>query len=141
MVVIGIMPLFVWLAQYFFPKMKWLRFVHIPIMFFYLRYLQSPGIGYLQIPVWVLVGLLFRSVIRRWWFDRYGFLFSLLITMGDRFTRLLLFFIFTNRNQHFPSWWGTTTNVCPLSGVAASGTLVSSSATFSFFISMHRSYN
>lgn len=128
MVGIAVMPLFVWLARHFFPRMKWLHFVHIPIMFLYLRYLESPGVGYLQIPVWLLVGLLFRYFIRRWWFDRYGFLFSLSITMGDRFTRMLLFFIFTNRNQNFPSWWGTTTNVCPLSVAALNGSLVSSSA-------------
>ncbi len=119
-IAISIMPLFVWLAQYLLPNIKWLRFIHIPIMFLYLRYLQ--------IPVWLLVGLLFRSIIRRWWFDRYGFLFSLSITMGDRFTRFFLFFIFTNRNQHFPSWWGTITNVCPLSVAAANGTLVTSAA-------------
>lgn len=127
MVSIAVMPLFVWLARHFFPKIRWLHSVHIPIMFLYLRYLESPGVGYLQIPVWILMGLLFRYVIRRWWFDRYGFLFSLTITMGDRFARMLVFLIFTNRNQKFPSWWGTGTNVCPFSGASMNGSFVSSS--------------
>jgi hypothetical protein len=119
------MPFFVWLARRFFPDVKWLLYVHIPIMFSYLRYLESPEVGYLQIPVWLLVGLFFRNVIRRWWFDRYGFLLSMSLTMGDRFTRLFLFFIFNYRNVNFPYWWGTTTDVCPLSVAAANGSLVS----------------
>jgi hypothetical protein len=128
MVTVGVMPFFVWLAHLIFPKVKWLRYVHVPILFLYVRYLESAAGGYLQIPCWVLTGLLFRKVIRRWWFERYGFLFSLSITMGDRFTMLFLFFIFTYRNVNFPTWWGTLTNVCPLSNAAANGTLVSSSA-------------
>jgi hypothetical protein len=128
MVTVAVMPFFVWLARFFFPNVKWLRFVHIPILFLYLRYLENPGVGYLQIPVWILVGLIFRKFIPRWWFDRYGFLFSLTITMGDRFTRMFIFFIFSNRGVNFPSWWGTKTNVCPLSVAAANGSIVSLSA-------------
>ena len=123
-IIVAVMPFFVWLARHVFPNIRWLRYVHIPILFVYLRFLENPAGGYLQLPAWILIGLIFRIFIHRWWFHRYGFLCSLTLTMGDRFARLFMYFIFNNRNVNFPTWWGTTNNLCPLSNTNTNGTLV-----------------
>jgi hypothetical protein len=114
MFAIGVLPIFTWIAQRLFSSIKWIKLIHIPIMFAYFVSLASPNYGYLIAPGWILLGIIFRKLIRRWWFDRYAFLFQICMFMGTFITTFFMFFIFTYNDIRFPDWWGTQTNVCPL---------------------------
>ncbi|CAF1295330.1 unnamed protein product [Adineta steineri] len=98
MVAVAVLPLFIWIAHKFWPQIKWLRFIHIPIMFGYLPNLQSGASGYLSLPTWFLLGFIFYKVIRRWW------------------------------NATFPAWWGNQKNACPLASASANGSFPTTSA-------------
>ncbi|CAF1260682.1 unnamed protein product [Adineta ricciae] len=74
------------IAQHVFLTTKWLKRVHVPpAAFIYMMSLTEPTYGYAIAPGWVLLGIIFRKVVHRWWSDRYAFLFQIA----------------------FPNWWGT----------------------------------
>ena len=121
MIAVGVLPIFVWFFRRIFPHVKWLRYVHIPIVLLSTFNLQYTGYGYLIFPTWFLLGFIFLKVIRRWWFDRYGFLFTISMTMGTAVAQFFIFFIFNNNHIIFPEWWGTKNDTCPLALASANG--------------------
>ncbi len=44
-------------------------------------FLADTKSDYLINPSWLLLEFVFRKIVRRWWFDRYAFLFQLAMIM------------------------------------------------------------
>ncbi|CAF1118335.1 unnamed protein product [Didymodactylos carnosus] len=109
----AILPIFFWLLNKLYPNSKWLNYVHIPIMFSQLFLIIYIPIG--LFPSWFIVGFLFHTIIRRWWFNRYALLFSIAMDTGVQISLFFLFFILINRNVQFPQWWGNNNDFCPFS--------------------------
>ncbi|CAF0840268.1 unnamed protein product [Adineta ricciae] len=96
------------IAQHVFLTTKWLKRVHVPpAAFIYMMSLTEPTYGYAIAPGWVLLGIIFRKVVHRWWSDRYAFLFQIGMFMGTSVVTYWIFFIFTYNSIAFPNWWGT----------------------------------
>ncbi|CAF1161912.1 unnamed protein product [Didymodactylos carnosus] len=108
----ALLPILIWIIQWRYSKMKWLKYVHIPIMF-----MQVTLVGFLPadtFPSWLLLGFIFHTVIRMWWWNRYALLFTIAMDFGVQTSVFFLFFILKYQSINFPSWWGTQ-EVCPLS--------------------------
>ncbi|CAF1481374.1 unnamed protein product, partial [Didymodactylos carnosus] len=112
----AVLPIPFWLLSKKYPYVKWLNYVHIPVMLSAVS--QLPYIPPGNILSWVLVGFIFKVVIRKWWLDRYALLFSAAMDAGVGICIIFIYFILTNKNILFPKWWGLGgiyTDGCPLS--------------------------
>jgi hypothetical protein len=52
-------------------------------------------------------------LIHRWWYRRYGFVFSVAMHFGAQVTSSFIYFISIGQKIKFPEWWGTK-RMCPL---------------------------
>ena len=118
---IGISPALVYLAYWKWPHIKIFRSIHIPLAFCTL--IGSLCDSYFDTYMtWLIIGLIFHTIIRRWWLDRYALLFSIGADIGSQISWLFIFFIFIYRQVNFPLWWGTTAGACPMAVANANGT-------------------
>ncbi|CAF1578461.1 unnamed protein product [Adineta ricciae] len=121
----ALLPIPTWLLTKKYPKTKWLKYIHFPIMLSATAIIPpaSPG----NYPSWLMVGFLFNCILlrcaRSWW-KRYAYVFSAAMDCGVGFSVLAIFFVFQNNGIYFPRWWGSggpTGDGCPLSYANFSG--------------------
>lgn len=97
------------LKRKFFPKVSWLRRVHVPLFLGGLNYIPpASGVNYGS---WVLVGLLFGMLIKsrnKAWWRQYNFLLSSAMDCSVAICGILIFFalFYTGTAKKF-KWWGT----------------------------------
>ncbi|CAF0847942.1 unnamed protein product [Adineta ricciae] len=118
-VVGGLLPIPAWLLMKKYPNIKWLKYIHFPIMLSATAVMPPAPPG--NFPSWLMVGFLFNFVLircaRSWW-KRYAYVFSAAMDCGVAFGVMAIFFLFQNRGIQFSKWWGTggpTGDGCPLS--------------------------
>ncbi|CAF1576670.1 unnamed protein product, partial [Didymodactylos carnosus] len=116
MLVGALLPVGFWMMSKLFPNIKWLKFVHIPVMLWTVSTSAIVPAGFY--PTFILIGFIFYIFIQKWWRDRYAFLFSSAMDCGAEISFFFIFFILLYRNIEFPDWWGTGglfKDGCPLS--------------------------
>ncbi|CAF1687030.1 unnamed protein product [Adineta ricciae] len=123
-VALGVSSVLFWIAQHMFSSIKWLRRVDVPVSFIYMISLTEPTYGYVIAPGWIFLGIIFRKVVHRWWFDRYAFLFQIGMFMGTSAAAYCIFFIFTYNGIAFPNWWGTQMDFCRLAYANVDGKIL-----------------
>ncbi|CAF1320986.1 unnamed protein product [Didymodactylos carnosus] len=113
----ALLPIIFWLLKQKFPHVQWLQHVHIPIMLAtFALIVFSSATAYLT--SWLIIGFIFHTLIRKWWWDRYALLFSIAMDMGVQISLFFIFFVLKYRNVSFPQWWGIGGQYrdnCPLS--------------------------
>ncbi|CAF1019945.1 unnamed protein product [Didymodactylos carnosus] len=62
----GIVPVLFWMATQKYPKIKWFKYVHFPLMC-YVAALVPVSVPAGIILSWLIIGFIFNSIIRRWW--------------------------------------------------------------------------
>ncbi|XP_058068215.1 oligopeptide transporter 5-like [Magnolia sinica] len=107
-------PVPVWLLSRAFPKKKWIRLIHVPILLGSTLYM--PPIRAVHHWSWFVVGFLFNYVIYRkynkWW-SRYNYVLSAGLDIGIAFMALLTSFAL--HNIYGVKWWGLELgDHCPL---------------------------
>ncbi|CAF3764520.1 unnamed protein product [Rotaria sp. Silwood1] len=121
----ALLPVPVWYLRMKYPKVKWLQYVHLPVILVGTSRIPPAPAG--EYSAWFIVGFLFNFVIRRYahaWWERYAFIFSAAMSCGVVVSALTIFFALTNNNIYFPAWWGTggiTGDGCPLASANFSG--------------------
>lgn len=115
----ALLPIPAWILLRKFPKQKWLKYVHFPIMLSATAVLPPAPPG--NFPTWFLVGFIFNFVLARYarhWWKRYAYVFSAAMDCGVAVGVLIIFFALQNNKIEFPKWWGSggpTGDGCPLS--------------------------
>ena len=115
----AILPIPGWLLMKKFPNVKWLQFIHFPIMLSATGMMPPAPPG--NYPSWLLVGFIFNFVLARYariWWKRYAYVFSAAMDCGVAFGVIIIFFALQNNEIEFPQWWGLggpTGDGCPLS--------------------------
>jgi len=102
----AVLPVPFYLAEKRFPKVKWLKRVHIPLAMSATAAIPpATAINYFP---WVMVGLFFSwFVFRRWngWWLKYNYLLSAGLDTGIALCTFLLFFCFYYPGVEL-NWWG-----------------------------------
>ncbi|CAF3957162.1 unnamed protein product [Adineta steineri] len=115
----AIIPIPPWLLMKKYPNVKWLKYIHFPIMLSATGMMPPAPPG--NYPSWLLVGFIFNFILARYartWWKRYAYVFSAAMDCGVAFGILIIFFALQNNKVEFPTWWGTGGNTgdgCPLS--------------------------
>ncbi|CAF3366692.1 unnamed protein product [Rotaria socialis] len=130
----ALLPIPFWILMKKFPKVKWLKYIHFPIMLSATCYMPPTPPG--NYPSWLLVGFFFNFVLlrhaRSWW-KRYAYVFSAAMDCGVAFGVLIIFFVLQNNAIDFPTWWGTggsTGDGCPLAHANYSGIIPTNRPVF-----------
>ncbi|UJR35833.1 hypothetical protein I4U23_028579 [Adineta vaga] len=121
----AVLPIPPWFLVKKYPNIKWLKYIHFPIMLSATAVMPPAPPG--NFPSWLMVGFIFNFVLlrsaRSWW-KRYAYVFSAAMDCGVAFSVVFIFFAFHNNGIEFPKWWGTggpTQDGCPLSYANYSG--------------------
>ncbi|CAF1532961.1 unnamed protein product, partial [Didymodactylos carnosus] len=77
-----------------------------------------PPVGYF--PSWIVISFIFNTVIRQWWWERYALLFSVAMDVGVQITYIAICILLA-KHINYPTWWGTSTNICALAGANFNG--------------------
>ncbi|CAF0975297.1 unnamed protein product [Adineta steineri] len=115
----AIIPIPPWLLMKKYPNVKWLKYIHFPIMLSATGMMPPAPPG--NYPSWLLIGFIFNFILARYartWWKRYAYVFSAAMDCGVAFGILIIFFALQNNKVEFPTWWGTGGNTgdgCPLS--------------------------
>ncbi|CAF3979217.1 unnamed protein product [Rotaria sp. Silwood1] len=123
----AILPIPVWLLRKQYPQIRWIRYVHFPIILSATGLIPPAPPG--EYFSWLIIGFIFNFVIFHYahaWWQRYAFVFSAAMSCGVAICALIIFFLLTNNNISFPTWWGTggiTGDGCPLASANFSGIL------------------
>uniref|UniRef100_A0A1J3CBL1 Oligopeptide transporter 1 n=1 Tax=Noccaea caerulescens TaxID=107243 RepID=A0A1J3CBL1_NOCCA len=114
---IGILaPVPFWYLSKKFPEKKWLRQVHIPLIFSAVSAMpQAKAVHYWS---WTIVGVVFNYYIFRrfktWW-ARHNYILSAALDAGTAIMGVLIFFALQNNDISLPDWWGLeNTDHCPV---------------------------
>lgn len=125
----ALLPIPFWLIMKKYPEVKWLKYIHMPIMLSATGVMPPAPPG--NFPSWFLAGFFFNCVLfrcaRSWW-KRYAYVFSAAMDCGVAIGVLFIFFLLQNNGIEFPTWWGTggpTGDGCPLSFANYSGIIPS----------------
>jgi hypothetical protein len=119
------LPIPAWFLMKKFPNIKWLKYVHFPIMLSATAIMPPAPPG--SFPSWLIAGFIFNYVLIRYarsWWKRYAYVFSAAMDCGVAFGVLIIFFVLQNNKKEFPTWWGSggeTGDGCPLSHANYSG--------------------
>ncbi|XP_010536755.1 PREDICTED: oligopeptide transporter 1-like [Tarenaya hassleriana] len=114
---IGILaPVPGWYLSRKFPEKKWIKQVHIPLIFAGLN--GVPYVKAVHYWSWFIVGVIFNYFIFRkfkdWWV-RHTYIMSAALDAGTAFMTVAIFFVFQHNDINIPHWWGTTSgDQCPL---------------------------
>ncbi|CAN8326030.1 unnamed protein product [Cochlearia groenlandica] len=122
-------PFPVWYFSKKYPEKKWIKQIHIPLIFSATS--SMPVAKAVHYWSWVFVGVLFNYYIFRkykgWW-ARHNYILSAALDAGTAIMGVLIYFVFQNNNISFPDWWGSeNTDHCPLAhcptqkGIAVKG--------------------
>ncbi|CAF3616206.1 unnamed protein product [Didymodactylos carnosus] len=113
----ALLPIPFWLLnEKYWHRIKWLKHVHFPLIFFVGSLIPTMAAG--TVPTWLFIGFFFSTVIHKWWWNRYGLLFSSGMDIGVAIATIIIYFSFINRNISFSEWWGIGgphNDGCPLS--------------------------
>ncbi|CAF1211490.1 unnamed protein product [Didymodactylos carnosus] len=92
-----------WLLSKLYPKNKWLKCVHFPVMLATLTQIPPSRPG--TIPTWLLIGFLFNFVFYKYannWWHKYAYICSAALSTGVSMALIIISFI-----PQFPYyWWG-----------------------------------
>jgi hypothetical protein len=112
MLVGAILPVPFWILSCWYPDNKYLKRIHIPLILAIGTYWYAQSAA--SILSWLLLGIICTFVVHRWWYRRYGFVFSAAMNFGAELTLSFIYFIIDRQQIKFPKWWGTK-QMCPLS--------------------------
>ncbi|CAF3848822.1 unnamed protein product [Rotaria sp. Silwood1] len=113
-----VLPIISWFLWKKFPNIKWLAFIHVPIIFVTTNNIPPAPAG--EYTTWFLVGFIFNFILYRYahaWWEKYAYVFSAAMSCGVAICGFMIFFMLQNNNIEFPEWWGTggpTRDGCPL---------------------------
>ncbi|CDY11969.1 BnaC03g13950D [Brassica napus] len=100
-------PVPFWYSSKKFPEKKWLKHIHIPLIFSAVSSMpQAKAVHYWS---WTIVGVVFNYYIFRrfksWW-ARHNYILSAALDAGTAIMGVLIFFVFQNNDVSLPDWWG-----------------------------------
>ncbi|KAH0902374.1 hypothetical protein HID58_041877 [Brassica napus] len=109
-------PVPVWFFARKFPEKKWIKKIHIPLIFSATTAMPvAKAVHYWS---WGFVGVVFNYYIfRRYkaWWARHNYILSAALDAGTAIMGVLIYFALQNNNIYFPDWWGSeNTDHCPL---------------------------
>ncbi|KAF8082171.1 hypothetical protein N665_0845s0029 [Sinapis alba] len=109
-------PVPVWFFARKFPEKKWIKQIHIPLIFSAASGMpRAKAVNYWS---WVIVGVVFNYyVFRRYkgWWARHNYILSAGLDAGTAIMGVLIYFALQNNNISFPDWWGSeNTDHCSL---------------------------
>ncbi|PSS04477.1 Oligopeptide transporter like [Actinidia chinensis var. chinensis] len=110
----AIAPLLVWLAHKAFPKQKWIRLIHMPVLIGATS--MMPPATSVNYTSWIIIGFLSGFVLYRYrpkWWERYNYVLSGGLDAGTAFMSVLLFVVLQSRDVQL-DWWGANPDNCPL---------------------------
>lgn len=120
-------PIPFWLASRKWPKIEWLKYVHIPLIFNATG--MMPPATPINFSAWCAAGFVFMFWIRRYrheWWVKYNYVTSAAFDSGVAIATLVIFGVVTG-SGYTPNWWGNggfdinaTPDNCPLAGANAS---------------------
>ncbi|KAF9430020.1 hypothetical protein BGZ94_008617 [Podila epigama] len=106
-VVGALLPLVFWLAGCYWPKTKWLKHVHWPVLLSATSNMP-PALPYFYTNGLVL-GFLSMFWAKRYhynWWSRYNYLTSAALDSGVAICGLIIFFAIQSWGGEMPAWWG-----------------------------------
>ncbi|KAL5735608.1 hypothetical protein ACOSP7_030069 [Xanthoceras sorbifolium] len=115
--IIGLLaPVPVWLLSRKYPEKKWIKLIHMPMIFGGpLGMPSAKAVHYLS---WGAVGIFFNYyVFRRFkeWWARHTYILSAALDAGVAFMAVLLYFTLQSHDINGPEWWGlSNSDHCPL---------------------------
>ncbi|CAN6812796.1 unnamed protein product [Brassica oleracea] len=100
-------PVPFWYSSKKFPEKKWLKHIHIPLIFSAVSSMpQAKAVHYWS---WTIVGVVFNYYIFRrfksWW-ARHNYILSAALDAGTAIMGVLIFFVFQNNDVSLPDWCG-----------------------------------
>ncbi|RIA05615.1 hypothetical protein BRARA_K00133 [Brassica rapa] len=109
-------PVPVWFFARKFPEKKWIKQIHVPLIFSAASAMpRAKAVNYWS---WFIVGVVFNYYIfRRYkgWWARHNYILSAGLDAGTAIMGVLIYFALQNNNISFPDWWGSeNTDHCPL---------------------------
>ncbi|KAK4852247.1 hypothetical protein QYF36_022349 [Acer negundo] len=109
-------PVPVWWLSRKFPEQKWIRLIHMPIIFGATAVM--PPASAVHFLSWGVVGIFFNYYIYRkyknWW-ARHTYILSAALDAGIAFMAVILFFSLQSYDIFGPQWWGLESgDHCPL---------------------------
>ncbi|KAF8113951.1 hypothetical protein N665_0043s0024 [Sinapis alba] len=109
-------PVPVWFFARKFPEKKWIKQIHIPLIFSATTAMPvAKAVHYWS---WGFVGVVFNYYIfRRYkaWWARHNYILSAALDAGTAIMGVLIYFALQNNHINFPDWWGSeNTDHCPL---------------------------
>ncbi|CAN1334207.1 Oligopeptide transporter 5, partial [Linum perenne] len=109
-------PVPVWLLWRKYPEKKWIRLIHMPLIFAATANMPpAKPVHYLS---WGTVGILFNYYIYRkykgWW-ARHTYILSAAMDAGVAFLGILIYFTLQSKDIYGAEWWGLQADDhCPL---------------------------
>jgi hypothetical protein len=103
----AILPIPAWILMKKFPHIKWLEYIHFPIMLSATAMMPPAPPG--NYPSWLLVGFIFNFILVRYarsWWKQYAYVFSAAMDCGVAVAAIIIFFSLQNNQINFPNWWG-----------------------------------
>ncbi|CAF1420941.1 unnamed protein product [Rotaria sp. Silwood1] len=116
-----VLPIISWFLWKKFPNIKWLAFIHFPMILVAASNVPPAPAG--EYTTWFLVGFIFNLILYRYahaWWEKYAYVFSAAMSCGVAICGFIIFITLQNNNIEFPKWWGTGGPMgdgCPL-GIA-----------------------
>ncbi|CAF4895927.1 unnamed protein product [Rotaria sp. Silwood1] len=116
-----VLPIISWFLWKKFPNIKWLAFIHFPMILVAASNVPPAPAG--EYTTWFLVGFIFNLILYRYahaWWEKYAYVFSAAMSCGVAICGFIIFITLQNNNIEFPEWWGTggpMRDGCPL-GIA-----------------------
>ena len=109
-------PIPVWLLSRKFPEKKWIRLIHMPMIFGATQ--GMPPAKAVHYICWGTVGIFFNWYVynryKRWW-AKHTYLLSAALDAGVAFMAVLLYFTLQSHDIIGPGWWGLeASDHCPL---------------------------
>ncbi|KAG0223172.1 hypothetical protein BGW41_005687 [Actinomortierella wolfii] len=103
----AILPVTSYLMIKMFPNVKWLNYVHWPVLLAATSNMP-PALPYFYTNA-LFLGFIFAFLCRRYcygWWSRYNYLTSAALDTGLAISGLVIFFAVTMRDVKVPNWWG-----------------------------------
>ncbi|XP_043690280.1 oligopeptide transporter 1-like [Telopea speciosissima] len=101
-------PVPVWWLSRKFPQYKWIRLIHMPLIFYNASsFPEAKAVNYWT---WGMVGIFFNVyVYRRYrgWWARHNYVLSAALDAGVAFMSILIYFVLEMNGIPGPDWWGS----------------------------------
>ncbi|CAL1353847.1 unnamed protein product [Linum trigynum] len=100
-------PVPVWLLARKYPEKKWIKLIHMPLIF--AATANMPPARPVHYWSWGVVGIFFNYYIYKnykgWW-ARHTYILSAAMDAGVAFLAVLIYFLLQDKNIYGPQWWG-----------------------------------